>query len=80
MLKRRRVGMRVGIRSGLATGEVRRALLLAVVPGAVVILGGIVVFGQRSTGITLQASFYTAIDLHPRGFIGSRAFGISSGQ
>ena len=72
--------MRVGIRSRLATRKICMALLLGVMPIALVIPGSDVVFSRAGTGTTAQTPLFTAIDLHPSMFISSEALGVSGGQ
>ncbi len=70
--------MRIGIRRSLAAGKVCTALLLGVSPIALVVPGVDVAFSQSGTGSHLL--LYTAIDLHPLGFISSGVNGIYDGQ
>ena len=72
--------MRIGIRWGLATGEIRNTLLLVLVAVAILIPGGDGALGQRSTRTTAQTPLFTAIDLTPGGFTDAHAWGISQGQ
>lgn len=73
----RSVRMRVPIRWG-AAGKICTALLLGVVPIALVIPCGHVAFSQGGTGS--RHPLYMTIDLHPSGFISSEALGVSGGQ
>ncbi|TMI84873.1 MAG: hypothetical protein E6H04_00450 [Bacillati bacterium ANGP1] len=72
--------MRVKIRSALATAKIRTALPLIVVPIAMLIPGSDVAFSQTGAGTVAQAPLFTAIELHPSGFVESEARGISGGQ
>lgn len=72
--------MRVGILAGLASGKIRTAVLLAVVSTAMVAPGRNVAVGQSGTGNPVGTPSFMAIDLNPRGFLRSGAFGISDGQ
>jgi len=68
--------MRVGARSAITAAEI--CLLLGVVPIALIIPGNDMAFSP--SGTRSQVPLYTAIDLHPSGFISSGAFGVSGGQ
>ena len=70
--------MRGGIRAALVAGKICMALLLGIVLIALVKPDGDVAFSQGGT--SSQAPLYTAIDLHPSGFISSEALGVSGGQ
>lgn len=72
--------MGVGIRSVLAAGKIGKALLLSVVPIALVIPGSNAALSQTGAGTVAQAPLFTAIDLNPDGFSESWAYGISGGQ
>ncbi len=72
--------MRVAIRAGIVWGKICTALLLGMVPVALVIPGSDVAFGQAGTAAEAQAPLFTAIDLTPSGFTDSHALGISGGQ
>ena len=72
--------MPIRIRLRLPAGKIRAALLLMVVPIAMLIPGSDAVFSQTGTGIAAQAPLFTAIDLNPEGFVESYASGVSDGQ
>lgn len=72
--------LRIRIRLWPAMGQISMALLPTVVLIALLIFGGYSAFSQGSTGTVVQAPLFTAIDLHPRGFLRSWASSVSGGQ
>ena len=72
--------MHIEMRSRLAAGKIRTALLLIIVPIAMLIPGSDVALSQTGTGTAAQPPLFTAIDLNPSGFVESWATGISEEQ
>jgi len=72
--------VRFTMRSRLAMGRFHTAVLLVVIPIAMLIPCSDVVLSQTSPGTVAEPPLFTAIDLNPDGFVESWASGVSIGQ